>query len=303
MQILAVVVRYNIPLDESQTLSGLHEVFQRSPSLFKDMGILVYDNSPEALIDPALPFPFEYRHSARNGGVSGAYNHALAIAQEKGARWMLLLDQDTSVTEPYLQAMIAHSEHLAAQPNIAAIVPVVRVGEFIVSPRQALFNLHRPYSGPSGVVGGEGFAINSGCLMRVEALQGVGGFSAEFWLDYSDMYVFHQFFVRGLKIFRAADAELQHQMTIMDYDNLMAPWRYKNFIEAEGAFNDLYKSGLENAVQTLRLLVRALRQRMRYKNPYFSQMTIEHMVFRLTKRRSSRLRTWRETQRRRSVER
>jgi GT2 family glycosyltransferase len=299
LKILAVIVRYNVPLAESQTLLGLNDVFQRWPDLSEDMGVLVWDNSPEPLIDPALPLSFEYRHSSRNEGVSGAYNQALSMARERGAQWMLLLDQDTSVTESYLRAMTAHSHHLATQTHIAAIVPVVRVGDLIVSPRQAFFNRHRPYAGLSGIASGEGFAINSGCLIRVDALQGIGGFSSEFWLDYSDMYVFHQFFLHGLKIFRATDAELQHQMTMLDYDNLMAPWRYKNFIEAEGAFNDLYKSGLENAVQTLRLVVRALRQRMRYKNPQFSRTTVKHLIHRLTMRRTSRLRGWTEAQRKR----
>jgi hypothetical protein len=36
-------------------------------------------------------------------------------------------------------------------------------------------------------------------------------------------------------------------MTIMDYDNLTSLWRDKIVIEAEGAFDGLFKGSLENA--------------------------------------------------------
>lgn len=297
MEILIVVVRYRVPLSESQTIRGLTEAFHEHPELAQEMGVLLWDNSPEALVDISLPFSAEYRHSGKNQGVSGAYNGAIPVAVEKNVRWMLLLDQDTTVTGPYVMAMFENAVRLAPQVEIAAIVPTVRVGDLIVSPREARFSTHRVYIGEAGLATGELFAINSGCLMRVDALRTIGGFSSEFWLDYSDMYVYHQFFLQGFKVWRAVEAELQHEMTIMDYDKLMAPWRYRNFIEAEGAFNDLYKTSLENAVQTLRLLVRTVRQRFRYKNPEFSRMTWSYLLHRLSAGRKRRLQQWHQKQR------
>jgi hypothetical protein len=122
----------------------------------------------------------------------------------------------------------------------------------------------------------------------------IGGFSDAFWLDYSDWYVFHQFFLRKKLVWRAADIKLQHSMTVMDYDNLMTPSRYRNYIAAEGAFNDLYKGPLENAVQTLRLFVRAIRQRWRFKNPEFSRITWKYFLARFFAFRKTRLRRWRQ---------
>jgi hypothetical protein len=145
--------------------------------------------------------------------------------------------------------MLARSRAATISTEIAAIVPVVKVGERVVSPRVSIFNGHRDYP-ENDAHSGEVFAINSGCLLRLGALEAIGGFSPDFWLDYSDRYVFHQFYLRGLRVMRA-DVELQHEMTIMDYDRLMSPLRYQNFIEAEGAFNDLYKGRAENAPSKL----------------------------------------------------
>lgn len=293
MQILAVVVRYNTPLEESETFRGLSAALTASSDLAQAYKLLIWDNSAQALSHLDSPIPFEYRHSERNLGVSGAYNSAMHYAITHGHTWMLLLDQDTTVTGDFLRTMLRHSRELEARAEIAAITPTVQVGNFIVSPRQQLFNRNRPYpQNESGKASGEAFAINSGCVMRTAALQECGGFSLEFWLDYSDMYVFHQFFLHGKQVWRAADAELEHDMSIMDYDRLMTPQRYRNFSHAESAFNDLYKSWFENAVQNLRLLVRAIKQRRKYKNPEFSRIAWQQLRYRLQVPRHERLARW-----------
>jgi GT2 family glycosyltransferase len=297
MDTLAVIVRYKTSLAESQTLRGLSDAFQARPGLLDSIRILIWDNSPESLDELDLSFPSEYRHSVQNMGVSGAYNGALPIAESMGAQWMLLLDQDTAITEAFLLRMMEYATQLSSRAEIAAIMPTVRMGETIVSPREMLFNSNRTYSGPSGPASGEVIGANSGMFIRVQALRSIGGFSLEFWLDFSDMYVLHEFFLRGLRVWRAADVEIQHSISILDYDNLMPTLRYLNFIEAEGAYNDLYKGWFENSVQTLRLWVRVVLQRIRHKNPEFSRITWRHLLHRLTTGRDQRLALWRETQR------
>jgi hypothetical protein len=289
------MVRYNTPLEESATFATIRRAIAGDDTIRDTVQVLLWDNSPTPLIQPSLPPGFEYRSSPANLGVAGAYNEASRIAHDLGADWLLLLDQDTSLPPDFLRIMLAASNSFATNPQVAAIVPTVKVGDLIVSPRSSTFNGHADYAEADGISKGEPFAINSGCLLRLSALEAIGGFSPDFWLDYSDRYVFHQFFLRGFRIARA-NVELQHEMTILDYDRLMSPWRYRNFIEAEGAFNDLYKSTLENAVQTLRLVVRVVRQRLRYRNPQFSQITLSHLWTRLTSSRKRRIANWRSAQ-------
>lgn len=294
MTILAVMVRYNTSLQQSDTLRGVCEAFASSPSLGESCQFLIWDNSPEKLANPSLPIPFEYHPSRHNLGIAGAFNTAMGIARQRGIPWMLLLDQDTKVHAGFFEAMLRWSVQLENQPEIAIVAPTVRSAGLIVSPRQYLFNRHRAYPDPDpGIAPGEAFAINSGSLVRVAALKSIGGFSSDFWLDYSDMYVCHQFFVHGLKLWRATDAELEHEMSVTDYDRLMPPARYINFSYAETAFNDLYKGTLENWTQNLRLLARAIRQRRKYKNPAFSRITAAQLMYRLRVPREERLERWR----------
>ena len=293
MGILAVIVRYNTPLAQSNTITGVCEAFASNPLLREKYRFLIWDNSPERLTNLNIPIPSEYRHSRHNLGISGACNGALQIAREQGHAWILLLDQDTHVTAPFLETMLHWSMDLALRREIALAAPTVRVGAEIVSPRQQLFNRHSAYPDAAPCIAdGEPFAINSGSLLRTAALRAIGGFSPDFWLDYSDIYVCHQFYLHGYKIWRATNAELQHEMSVMDYDRLMTPSRYTNFAYAETAFNDLYKGNLENWVQNLRLLARAVRQRRKYQDPAFSRITLAQLFYRLRVSRASRIQKW-----------
>lgn len=302
MAILAVMVRYNTPLHESDTVRGLCEAFAGDAALGEAYQFLIWDNSPEPITYPNLPIRFEYRHSRYNLGISGACNEATRLAQSRKHQWMLLLDQDTRVTAAFLKAMLGWSERLAGRNEIAVVAPTVRSGGLVVSPRQYLFNRHIAYLDPApGVAEGEAFAINSGSLTRVSALRAVGGFSNDFWLDYSDIYVCHQYFLHGYRLWRATDAQLEHEMTVRDYDRLMTPARYINYSHAESAFNDLYKGRMENGAQDLRLLARAVRQRRKYKEPAYSRITFAQLLYRLRTSRAARIENWRnESERRRA---
>ena len=292
-KILAVVVRYNTPFEESQTLVGIGAALAANPDLAKQYHLFVWDNSPQALPEPPLPIPYTTHHATVNLGVSGAYNSALAHALEQGGTWMLLLDQDTTITAEFLRRMLAHSVALETREEIAAIAPTVRTRGVVISPLRQLFNRNRPYAaGAPTVAQGEATAANSGCLVRVSALAGIGGYDTNFWLDYSDMYVFHRFFLAGKKVWLATDVELEHELSIMDYDRLMTPWRYRNFSYAETAYNDLFKGRIEGLVQSARVFVRALKQKRKYRNPEFSRIAWEQFFYRLRVRRSKRIARW-----------
>jgi GT2 family glycosyltransferase len=197
------------------------------------------------------------------------------------------------VTSHYLHAMLRHSRELEDRDEIAVILPTVRVAETIMSPKQQLFMRSGFYQRESEMLHGYAIGINSGAIMRVAWLRTIGGFSTDFWLDYSDLYVFHQLFLHGARVWYASDAELEHEMTVMDYDRLMQPWRYENFSYAETAFYDLYKGHLENAVHHLRLFVRSIRQRRRFVNPVFSQIAWAQFLYRIKVPRKRRLEFWR----------
>jgi GT2 family glycosyltransferase len=295
MRILIVTVRYKTSLEGSQTITSLSEAFRAHPDLLSNIGLLIWDNSPAALDHPHLPFPFEYRHAGENLGVSGAYNRALEIAETADCKWMLLLDQDTTLPDGFLPKMLEYSRTQEHETQVAAIVPFLFDDDLPSSPLAVLFGRNKLIPPPfSGVYPKEIFAANSGTLMRVASLREVGGYNEEFWLDLSDVVTFHRLHVTGKRVFIAGDLHVQHKITNNDYDDSMSPQRYLNFIAAEGAYWDLYRTTPQRAVYMARVFARTIKQYFRYRNKIFSKITGRYFCQRLFAPKSLRLKRWKQ---------
>jgi GT2 family glycosyltransferase len=295
-QIVAVIVLYKRLPEQSQTIASLGTVFARNPELLHSIRVILFDNSPKGLEQVSLSFPCDYYHSDRNVGTSGAYNHALQLAETGLFPWLLLFDQDTKVSAEFLPRMIEYSHALLGQTEIGAVVPFIYSHGSLVSPTKVeRFNRMSPVpSSFSGIYRQRAFAVNSATLMRVQTLREIGGYSDEFWLDLSDIYVFQAMYRKGRYLYIAGDLTLQHSITTMDYDNDMAPERYRNFLAAESAYIDLYSSAPERAAHLIRLLARTLRRRRRHRNKIFSKITFEYFCRRLFDSRVKRIRSWRK---------
>jgi GT2 family glycosyltransferase len=290
-RILAVIVLYGDGRKTSATLRSVEAALSRSPGVAALYEFLLWDNSAVPL--DRMPSFAHYRHDPTNSGTSGAGNGAAAYATGHGLRWMMMLDQDTTLPADFLERMHAQAMRRDSDPTVSAIAPTVLVGDFVVSPRRMLRNRHVAYpSGENGLAPGEAASINSGTLLRVSDLLAVGGYDPRFWLDYSDWALFHQFYRAGLGTWRAADIVLHHSMTVMDYDNLMDSRRYKNLLDAEEAYTDLYRGGLEGAMQTARLLLRSVKQRLKFRDPIYSRMSVARFLRRLVTTRRYRVRMW-----------
>lgn len=286
----AVVVLYRMQPERSKTLGALQRAFAADSTLTKQIEVLVWDNSPTAIDESALPFPCTYRHASANAGVSGAYNAAAEMAAERDCSWLLLLDQDTSVTKEYLSGILAHAAQVAREEQVAAVVPFLYAENFCLSPRLWHFGRHAPLPRSAGgrTERREMFAANSGTLMRVRALQAIGGYSSRFWLDYSDIDVFYRLHVNNFSVRIAGDLVLQHEVALLDYDTRMTPARYTTYLAAEGDFLDLYRGPAERLLHLLRLAVRVMRQR-RLADRTFCRMTWRELQRRLWTRRTKRL--------------
>lgn len=294
--ILMVVVLYRSSLADSsltslRTIAGLEQAFTEDRALLDAFDLLLWDNSPQPIDHPALPFPFSYHHAASNVGVAGAYNGAIDLAGERGATWLLLLDHDTSVTAAYLSGMWKHAAAAESDRAIAAVAPLLTAGEVLLSPRLWRFARHvplpsagAPYTERRAI-----YAANSGSMLKAEALRAVGGYNTRFWLDYSDIELFQRLHSRGYQVRIANDLVLEHEIAMLDYDARMSPARYANYLAAEGDFLDLYRGPAERAMHLLRLAVRTVRQR-RFADPIFSRMTRQELWRRLRTSRRKRQR-------------
>ncbi len=303
MQILAVVVLYKRSPQQSQTIQSLSQVLERNPGLKTQVRVLLWDNSPAPLTIGSLPFSYDLSSAGRNVGTSGAYNYAMEFAEGLRCPWLLLLDQDTTVSDEFLLGMLGYGEKFRDASEIASVVPFIFSHGTLVSPRR-LRSFNRVQQIPvtfSGICKDKAYAVNSATLMRVTALREVGGYSDEFWLDLSDVYVFQALHRRGKYMYIAGDLRLVHSIASMDFDKEMSPERYRNFMAAESAYIDLYLSPLERSAQLLRLFVRTIRQYRRYQNKIFSRITWEYFLQRLLRTRAGRLERWREQLRKRDI--
>jgi GT2 family glycosyltransferase len=303
MLILAVVVLYKQTPQQSETMRSLMRVFAEDPKLSESIRVLVWDNSPVPSEAVDLPFVLETAHSERNVGTSGSYNYAMNLASSRGCPWLLLLDQDTSITLQFLLTMVGYGRTLLDQPEVATVVPYIFSHGTLVSPRRLLsFNrVQQIDPTTAGLCKDLAYAVNSGTLLRVSALLEMGGYSDEFWLDLSDVYVFRSLHRRGRYMYLAADLRVEHSIASMDFDKEMSPQRYRNFLAAESAYVDLFLSPVERASQILRLLVRTFRQYRRYHNKIFSRIALEYLLQRLFLTRPQRLKRWRAQLRQRDI--
>jgi GT2 family glycosyltransferase len=295
-QVIAVVVLYKRLPEQSQTVESLRKAFDVKPELLDAIRVILFDNSPIPLPYISLPFPCNYHHADRNVGTSGAYNYAMELAERDAIPWLLLLDQDTSLSGEFLPRMLEYSHLLQENPDVGSVVPFIRSHGSLVSPRTlGRFNRIRQIPPDfNGYCRQRAYAVNSATLMRVSALREIGGYSDDFWLDLSDVYVFQAMFRKGRYIYVAGDLTLQHLITGMNFDNDMTPERYRNFLAAESAFVDLFSSAPERAAHLIRLLARTLRQRRRHRNHVFSEITLEYFYRRLFDTRSKRILSWRK---------
>jgi GT2 family glycosyltransferase len=294
MEMLIVAVRYRIFLEDSQTFASLSKAFRSHPDLLAWTGVLIWDNGPSALPEVQLPFPFEYRYTGRNLGVSAAYNCALAFAEEKGCPWLLLLDQDTTLPEDFLSHMLEYARFHQANSRIAAVAPFLICDSQPVSP--AIIRVDHAQPLPlsfSGEHERPAYAANSGTLVRVSALRAVGGYDEDFWLDFSDITLFHRLYLHGMRLYVAGDLHLHHSLSTNNYDGAMSPERYRNAIAAEGAYWDLYRCRRDNFALTARLLLRAFKQWMVYRNKEFSRITWRQFWRRIFVTKPQRLQHWR----------
>jgi GT2 family glycosyltransferase len=263
---------------ESRCVQSFQVALEQDPSVAGHLLICVYDNSPEpeSVSNGIFPCDSLWFQPRKNNGLAHAYNCVLAVAQERGIPWLLLLDSDTEVTLPYLRSCLSQSER--AEECVAALVPHTVEGTTIHSPRYA--TAFRRRAAPvsfSGLADSELIALNSGTVLRVNAITSIGGFDTRFWLDYLDYWLFRSLHRAGWKLFVLPDT-LQHSLSWADPIARMPLWRYRNMLAAESYFTTQYGSIWERIRLRLVLVKRTVQFAIRTPDRAFLRLTIEYLL-------------------------
>jgi GT2 family glycosyltransferase len=296
VRILAVVVLYKQRADESTTLRALLPQLEGMGGGVGglDIRFVLFDNGPDPRPPTSLPACIEYHAAARNEGVAGAYNYGLRQAVAEAYDWLLTLDQDTELPPHFLQAMRDAADQLRENETIAAIVPhLVDAGTSVSPARMRFARTTAIPLGFSGIPEGEPRALNSAALLRVSALQELGGFNPCFWLSFLDGWLHREFHLRGKKIFVLGNIQAEHKLSLLNYRERLSLAQFRNFLSAESAFNDLYSGRLEGLLYSARLMGRLVHQAQRREAPEILKVTLTNLLHRLTWSRQRRLARWR----------
>lgn len=271
-KIQAVVVLYRSTIDGSATLQSLRGILAALPTWREQISLLIYDNSPDPQPGEGLQYlgiDAQYRHDSSNGGLATAYGHALDLAVANGLDWLLLLDQDTTLTAEFFTELFSAIEERPAS-QVCAIVPrQVREGA-LLSPRLVRGGRDLPVE--TGIAHERLTVFNSAACVRVTALRAIGGFPREFPLDYLDHVVFHRLQKGGERLL-VLPVSIEHQLSIKNLAEEMSLERYRRLLTAEWGFIREVKPKGGAPVQRIRLLQRALTQ-TRMPNKAFAKATL-----------------------------
>ena len=257
IKIVAVLVLYRVQLAQSTSYRSLAQAMPNVPGLQQCLQLIVCDNSPEPSPVPA-GFSGTYHHQPANPGLAASYNLALNAPEAAGATWLMLLDQDTVVTEQYLQEVQTVAGQYRDDLSMAAAVPKLMERGIVQSPHAALTTLRPQPLSPaySGFPTETLHMYNSGALLRVSSLRAIGGFPVEFWLDFLDHATFHLLRASGGRVL-VLHAQLEHSLST---NAPMRAWdtgylkRHRNVLDAELLFYQRYGSPQERRWYRLRLL-------------------------------------------------
>lgn len=258
--------------------------------------VLLWDNSPVPQPVNDLPTGVIYRSEPRNAGLANAYNWALARANEWHSEWLITLDQDTALPFNYFAKMASAAQMSTRFAGVGAIVPQIEADGKLLSPNRFLLGaIPRWYDrGYCGAPNEAVFAFNSGAMLRVAALQQVGGYNPWFWLDNSDAMIFSKLNEHGKRVFVAGDIQIQHEFSMKDMSHRMSAERYRNVLLAESAFWDLRMNRVAGWERNFRLLLRMAKHRMRNDSKELRRITWSALTRRLMMSKCKRIEEWRQ---------
>lgn len=265
--ILAVIVLYKMDALKSPSFTALQSLLLLNPSAARKIELMVCDNTP---FEQALPPGFDgvYSVNTANPGLALRYNEALSIASKRKIPWLLLLDQDTTPTAEYLNQIVRYTSILQEDSEVVALVPKLLQDGVIQSPHARPTYKHPKFSSITGKQQNMLYAFNSASVLRVSALERIGGFPQRFWLDFLDHATFHLLQRDGGRLF-VLDASLLHDLSANSAEKRDAEGmkRYQNILDAEWTYYRLYGTPTDRLYLRIRLLRGCLGQLMKRMNP------------------------------------
>lgn len=225
-----VLVLYKTNLQDSLSYTSF---LQHVAHLSIPYSLLIYNNSPEVTVPASASY--EVITAQQNHFLQGAYTEALRVAQKNGAEWLLLLDQDTQLTDAYFKEL---SDLLSSGKAKAydTLVPQLKKGEVHLSP--CYYPKHKgpfwnsslcPYQGEDLQPNQIYVAFNSATVLSIAAIQAIGGFDALYPLDMLDYDYFYKLCKQSSKMY-VMSCTLEQELSLLSIDTSMSLTRYQAYM-------------------------------------------------------------------------
>ena len=136
-----------------------------------------------------------------NMGIAYALNQIMEVGVRKGYQWVLTLDQDCECRMDVISEIVRHSE----------LYENDKVGIFAA--RMVDVNLREEDQVTANTGAEEAFmAITAGSMTNIEAVQAIGGFANELFIDYVDFDICIRLRHSGYKIINVKSAKIEHEL-------------------------------------------------------------------------------------------
>ena len=264
-----IIVLYRCTLEESRAFNTLQEQLK---GVDMDYELIIFNNdNRQQIIDEK----YVVVNSEENKKLAYAYNFALKRAVENGYKWLLLLDQDTSVPKGYFNRL---QDFLKSgyPENLAAVVPVLKSGDVVLSPKVVSPRLRIEKEVKPNEYGRWITAINSMSLMNVGFFNSIGGFSSKYELDMLDRWSYNQIMKLNRLVY-VLDVNSNHELSFLDFEKNVTPARYSDFMKMENRFSTDEMDLLYLIFYKVKLILKGLKQFVKYKNKEYSKITFSYI--------------------------
>lgn len=210
--VCAVIVSYH---PNSSTLKNLSKI--------KDQvsGLVVIDNGSTAdevvcLRTSSRALDFHVIENGENLGIAEALNEGLRWAKANHYEWVIFFDQDSDITDGFIEQMFAAWESHPERERVASIHP-----RYVDPATGAEPFIRRARDG------GPVMAMTSGALMPVWVFQKLGSFAPEYFIDCVDFEYCLRIRAAGYLIADARNAVLLHAAGHADKNNVFLGFSYR----------------------------------------------------------------------------
>lgn len=183
--------------------------------------ILIVDNTPQQVVDQSVfdeieslkaKYPHEiiFKKNNCNLGLPISYNLAIIYAKENNLKFLLLLDQDSNLTNDVVKKLLSSYYSLSESFKVGAVCALNKE-KIEYSSDTYLWDFYER----SGMYKNNGIrevalAINSGFMAPISTYEEVGKYDENFFLDCVDQEMCLRMISHGFKIFLVEDAVVNH---------------------------------------------------------------------------------------------